>query len=271
MAIVTLSRDAIRPSYASGFARCAAESANPGLWHGLIGAWVPMLGNAGLMTLPDVTPHKNNAAWSEDVQDKTDTDGYELVDGELGFYCESHDDTRYTEAVLDRAYTLSADWTIHTRMRVTSSSENNMYLGDTTQDTYYVYALDGTRFRYEDGTTYDWTSDTAFNNVTRSYTVTRRSGDVELWLDGISQGSQTTSGSFVVNGFGGAYTTWRLRNLHGWLFAINIYDRALTPQEVRLLDVDPLAPFRLAPLTVGAPAAPSGLSIPIAMRHYMDS
>lgn len=33
------------PSYANGFARCAAESAYPELWSGIIGAWVPALGN----------------------------------------------------------------------------------------------------------------------------------------------------------------------------------------------------------------------------------
>lgn len=35
------------PSFGQGFARCAAESANPHLWDGLVGAWWPFLGPTG--------------------------------------------------------------------------------------------------------------------------------------------------------------------------------------------------------------------------------
>ncbi len=38
---------AVTPSYAQGFARSADESANPGLWRGLVGAWMPTLGVTG--------------------------------------------------------------------------------------------------------------------------------------------------------------------------------------------------------------------------------
>lgn len=37
-------RSEVRPSYKTGFARCAAESANPHLWNDLAGCWAPMLG-----------------------------------------------------------------------------------------------------------------------------------------------------------------------------------------------------------------------------------
>jgi len=48
-----------QPSYKNGFARSQSESAYPGLWKGLVGAWVPQLGNTGL-TLIDVSPMANN-------------------------------------------------------------------------------------------------------------------------------------------------------------------------------------------------------------------
>ena len=35
------------PSFAQGFANCAAESAFPDLWRGLVGAWLPALGPSG--------------------------------------------------------------------------------------------------------------------------------------------------------------------------------------------------------------------------------
>ena len=49
----------IRPTYKSGYARCAAESANPGPWKELDGLWVPTLGPTGL-TLRDVSGHGNH-------------------------------------------------------------------------------------------------------------------------------------------------------------------------------------------------------------------
>ena len=54
------------PSYKNGFARNAAESANPGLWDGLVGAWAPSLGVTG-GTLRDQSGFgrhgSNPAAW----------------------------------------------------------------------------------------------------------------------------------------------------------------------------------------------------------------
>ena len=49
----------VRPSWKSGFARSAAESAYPGLWEGLQGLWVPALGPTGL-ALFDVSGRKNH-------------------------------------------------------------------------------------------------------------------------------------------------------------------------------------------------------------------
>jgi hypothetical protein len=43
-----------RPSWKNGFARYAAESADPNAWKGLVGAWFPTLGRTGLM-LRDVS------------------------------------------------------------------------------------------------------------------------------------------------------------------------------------------------------------------------
>ena len=45
------------PSYKRGFARCAGESQYPEMWRGLVGAWVPALGNTG-KTLRDVSGNK---------------------------------------------------------------------------------------------------------------------------------------------------------------------------------------------------------------------
>ena len=47
-------RSLITPSYAQGFARSQGDAQHPGLWRGLVGAWVPSLGASGA-TLYDVS------------------------------------------------------------------------------------------------------------------------------------------------------------------------------------------------------------------------
>ena len=48
-----------KPSYATGYARNASESANPNLWKGLVGAWMPSFGVTG-ETLRDVSGNGND-------------------------------------------------------------------------------------------------------------------------------------------------------------------------------------------------------------------
>lgn len=62
--MTNLRRSLITPSYAQGFARCAGEAANPGLWRGLVGAWMPSLGPTG-GTLFDVSGHKNDGVLTD--------------------------------------------------------------------------------------------------------------------------------------------------------------------------------------------------------------
>lgn len=51
--------DLFKPNYATGYAKNASESANPNLWKGLVGAFVPSFGFTG-ETLHDLTASKND-------------------------------------------------------------------------------------------------------------------------------------------------------------------------------------------------------------------
>ena len=51
--------DLLKPSYASGYAKNASQSAHPNLWDGLVGAWMPSLGVTG-ETLRDVSGNGNH-------------------------------------------------------------------------------------------------------------------------------------------------------------------------------------------------------------------
>lgn len=48
------------PSFKTGFARNQSESANPNLWQGLVGAWVPSMGPTGSRLL-DLSGYRNHA------------------------------------------------------------------------------------------------------------------------------------------------------------------------------------------------------------------
>lgn len=52
----------IRPSYKQGFARSAAESAHPSYWRGLVGYWAPNLGISGLV-IHDIANGKKNGVF----------------------------------------------------------------------------------------------------------------------------------------------------------------------------------------------------------------
>jgi len=49
----------LKPSYATGYAKNASQSAHPNLWDGLVGAWMPSLGVTG-ETLRDVSGNGNH-------------------------------------------------------------------------------------------------------------------------------------------------------------------------------------------------------------------
>ena len=67
----------IDPSWQRGFARSAGEALHPGLWKGLIGAWLPALGPSGL-TLFDISPYRNHGAF-------TSLDSTDWFAGEKGY------------------------------------------------------------------------------------------------------------------------------------------------------------------------------------------
>jgi len=62
----SLTPSPVRPSYKSGFARSAAESAYPGLWDGMVFNMSPELGNTGL-TLKDHGPLRNDGTMPTSV------------------------------------------------------------------------------------------------------------------------------------------------------------------------------------------------------------
>ena len=61
-------RSLITPSYAQGFARSQGEAQHPGLWRGLVGAWIPMLGPSGTV-LYDVSGRNNHGPFTSGLSE----------------------------------------------------------------------------------------------------------------------------------------------------------------------------------------------------------
>lgn len=57
----------IRPSYQNNFysRERGGIPANPGLWHSLVGAWLPELGNSGISILRDMSGYSNHGAMTD--------------------------------------------------------------------------------------------------------------------------------------------------------------------------------------------------------------
>ena len=58
-----------QPSYKAGYAKSASESANPNLWDGLAGAWVPRMGITGIERVLDVTGRNHGVIVGTEADD----------------------------------------------------------------------------------------------------------------------------------------------------------------------------------------------------------
>ena len=240
------------PSHARGYARNAAESENPGLWRGLVRAWVPSLGPTG-GTLRDSAGRGNHgamigmdpgAAWVQS--------GRHGLAWALGF--DGADDRVKIPATpglfLDPAMTL-AFWA---RSNV-SDSPNNAYvvsMFDTAGDN-RMWAV------YVRSSTDDWKVAVSSNGITANSQTTGLGLDT-LWhlfafvvdnpaktwafyLDGVFQktivlaDSYTDQGSFLtIGGLDNSGNTF-----DGQIGPVTLWNRALRPSEIRYLYEKPLA------------------------------
>ena len=71
----------------------------------------------------------------------------------------------------------------------------------------YSYAADGLRFRIQDGTGLKtWDTDTDFYHKWRYVVLLFNDSTIELFFDGVSQGTQSYDGTFILNCIAAAYT-----------------------------------------------------------------
>lgn len=261
MSVLMLPRETIGPSHASSYARCAAESANPRLWKGLVGAWVPLLGVTG-SALRDVSGQGNHGTLSNM---DPGTDWVTWKDGSALYFPDVTDNV-YVEHMSSACSRSSVGiiWLAYPHDITTDS-----YMGSSVQpvankrafllgyqDGYWNCYNDGA---YPTGTAADtqvsatlnkWQMITYTSNGTWLRGYHNRDKEIDVVAD-LTPAATITSYRI---GSAGDETGGANMTLGMFLW----YARALCDSDIYCLYEDPFAPFRLAPMYFAQAVAGGG-------------
>ena len=257
------------PSYASGYAKSASESAHPNLWDGLVGAWMPSLGVTG-DTLRDVSGNENHGTLTnmDPATDWVTTSKVLALDFDgVNDLVEVPDNESLSIA--------TSDWTIVCLLKNLQGTTNTGKFEGIVQKGYFEantgweILRNGTNPSGPIGcVAVAYGNQAQFGNTAMSSTdfssiVWRKKGtNSTLWLNG-NLDDETTLGS--KNEYSSPLVIGQ-RNLsavspgyfNGPISSVYIFDRGLSPNEIKQLYVDPLAPFRQRrSIPFGITAAPS--------------
>lgn len=249
--------DLLKPSYASGYAKNASQSAHPNLWDGLVGAWMPSLGVTG-DTLRDVSGNGNHGTLTnmDAASDWVATSkGLALdFDGSNDYVpCSRKINPKITG---DLTFAVWANFErvsgVQGIMSTISASGNN---GQQLE-----FGRTAGRFVWlQDGTTLDAISTESFSTGDHFVAITRtkviNNWQITFFIDNKPADQHVTSKNPAANGGLGNFTIGRPGDYNGQYFdgivhSSVVYNRALSPQEIKQLYVDSLAPFRTKKRTV---------------------
>lgn len=241
----------IQPSYKTGFAKNASESANPHLWEGLAGAWMPSFGVTG-DEVYDLSGYRSNGIFQN---------GTTWVMGERGYSLsmDSVDDwvACGTNPILELQEMTGLCW-----INSLDSSTDHMIFGktDNISTSGFEFAMDVAggqnptilQFAYYDGAIRGWYEATITNiqpGIWQQVGYRFRPADAEIdfILNGvIFETIATAAGSTIVY-TGDEFDIGMASSnpaFYGFLNDIILYNRILSPQEIQELYIDSSAPFR---------------------------
>ena len=262
----------IKPSFSTGYAKNASESANPNLWKGLVGAWMPSFGVTGREVV-EVSGRNDNLVSQEP------TDHIEWITGKHGkafstidySYADGGDVSAYIEDGLTVSGYFWMGRNGGTKMIVgqwgAGGVGNASWLVDCVQNKIVARTYNGSAgsavnsastMRYQ-----EWQHVACvWNFNTSPFTVT-------IYFDG----RYDAAGSFSSSIFPQVSTNYKVHvgtyppsissstrtNLRwgGHYGDFTIHNRALSPSEIKQLYLNPSAPFQKKTTTVvSVPAAP---------------
>lgn len=277
------------PSYKAGFARNAAEAAYPNLRKGLVGAWAPFLGPTGLTLFDWGGRHNHGTLTNMDPANcwKASPYGYALdLIAASSQYIDCGDVlegmSQLTLSCWFKADILASGqfYALITKFG-NSSTNRSYYLG------LYDDNADGNlqiRSFFDDGTNNGGQQGSTNLTVGQWYFAVAMyygGGLAALYLNGVPE-SVTGYGTIPTGAIrdSSALLALAARMSGNAEVAEKFFDgqvasasiRSVCPgsAEIQQLYADPHALFRLESQVLPAAAAPPGLSIPIAMRHYLQ-
>jgi hypothetical protein len=251
------------PSYKSGFAHNAAESAYPNLWNGLVGLWLPVLGRTGL-TLRDISGYGNHgtltnmdpaSAWTPRGISLGGEDSGDLIQLDRGIQFANTD-----------------DWTLWLQVKDLSHAVEGVFGNLYTAGNYTRVWTDtsgGGRW-YNDGNNWLTIANGSFAAGNGSYIFSCAASDCSIYRDGILRDAV---------GDPGGGDTWTIRRIGSFgdvgvgadvldatIVGAGVWDRILLPGERQQLYVDPPAMVRRrAKVFPAAVAAAGGTTNPFAL------
>lgn len=248
----------VRPSWKSGFARSAAESAHPGLWEGLQGLWVPALGPTGL-TLFDVSGRKNHGALTN-MDPATD---WVLGSPRTGGHALDHDGT--DDVVSGAVSVPGLPITIAARLRSHDQTWRSLFgvTDDTESYGYYFYAgaaedqveLLSKNAGGGNGCSAPGATENEWLSLAGVFDAT---GYITAYVDGRVVG--TNGGPWgkdqAVTKFCLGLTPASANEFDGEIESFSVYDRALLASEVEQLHYEPNAR-----LTLRRPVFPAAVAV----------
>ena len=235
-------RTLVRPSYHQGFATGASTAEYPGLWKGLVGAWAPVLGNTGIVTLRDVSGYGNHGALTGTM---TAAD-WVRSKGNLGLQYDGTDDHILPSGVkaLVPPFTV-VSWA---STESVAGTENLFGIGSAGSVIHY-HRL---QFSKVGGVLHCRAFSNAGGGEVGSDTTTADSSDTfmltGLWLtnadrrsyinaagENIETTSKVTTGIDTISIGSNIKGTTTTEFFQGNIYETLLYDRALTPNEIRQL------------------------------------
>jgi hypothetical protein len=242
--------DLLKPSYASGYAKNASQSAHPNLWDGLVGAWMPSLGVTG-ETLRDVSGNGNHGTLTN-MDAATDwvatSKGLALDFGGSPNYVNfSSIDLKLNPDAISFVFWFKGS-DPRSVLRIQSLNQNSPYIVPIWGSTYrFIQSNNGLNGPSSPAALRDgkWHHCAAVYDRNKFY---------GYYLDG-SVSNNTTSGynQLLPTNFTSTqmFRWWNNNEYSVGKFASgSIYNRALSPTEIKQLYVDSLAPFRTKKRTV---------------------
>jgi len=259
------------PSYKAGYAKSAAESANPELWDGLKGAWMPSLGSVGGI-LRDAAGHGNDGASSRSAFNGTAagvkkygvqavtydyfgvgtsdlSNDYLVIDGGIN-------PKRLTVSVLARLNSSSNDagadarWSIAGEYDNTTNRRQWQLAPFSTGDNIIKLVLSSTGANFG---VYDFETDMQ-QGVWYHIVATYDGNSVRGWVNGKEEAISLNSGNAITGDLYESSVDMRIGSIvqqssdngvwRGDIGDLCVWDRALDPVEVQELFRDSAAPFR---------------------------